>query len=217
MSAMMGRAVLALFFLLVATDAHASLKFEVMGGSSISVPSRLTLYQENQPKITMTAHYDTRPLTPAYYYAARLGWWDKDSAWELELIHHKIYLSNTTPEVQEFKVTFGYNLLLINRAWMFHGFVLRSGLGIVLAHAINTVRGQAFSLPADGVFSGQYALAGVGGQVSVSYPYYLTSRLFLNLETKFTAAYANIPIAQGVALTPNYAFHGLFGIGYSFW
>jgi hypothetical protein len=217
MRAIIGQAVLVLFFLLVGAEAQASLKLELMGGSSISVPSRLTLYQENQPKITMTAHYDTRPLTPAYYYVARLGWWDKDTAWELELIHHKIYLSNTTPEVAEFKVTFGYNLLLINRAWMFHGFVLRSGLGIVLAHAINTVRGQSFSLPADGVFDGQYALAGVGGQISVSYPYYLTSRLFLNLETKFTAAYANIPIAQGVALTPNYAFHGVFGVGYSFW
>ena len=32
-----------------------------------------------------------------------------------------------------------------------------------------------------------------------------------------TAAYAEIPIADGTANVPNYAAHGLIGIGYDFW
>ena len=32
-----------------------------------------------------------------------------------------------------------------------------------------------------------------------------------------TAADAEIPIADGTAIVPNYAAHGLIGIGYDFW
>lgn len=197
-------------------NAFARLRVELMGGSSISLPTLLTIYQENLPKISMTAHYDTRPLTPAFYYAIRFGWWGKDSGWELELVHQKIYLNNPTAEVEDFKVTFGYNLLLINYARKWRGIVFRGGGGAVIVHTSSRIRGLDFSLPDNGVFGGTYDLAGVGGQIAVAYPYYFTERFFANVEAKFTAAFAVVPIAQGVAHTPNLAFHGLFGIGYEF-
>lgn len=200
-----------------ADDAEAKLKIGFMGGSSASIPTNLTIYQENQPKISMTAHYDTRPLTPAFYYAYRMGWWEAKSGWELELIHQKIYLNNPTPEVLEFKVTFGYNLLLVNRAWTVGWFDLRAGAGVVIVHTASNIRGQAFSLPDAGPFDGTYRLAGIGTQISISYPHYFTSRFFMHVETKFTAAYALVPVAQGVAHTPNVAFHGLVGMGVDLW
>ena len=44
----------------------------------------------------------------------------------------------------------------------------------------------------------------------------LSSRLFLALEGKLTAAHTRVDAANGHASVPNVAIHGLVGLGYSF-
>lgn len=76
-------------------------------------------------------------------YAYRIGRWSGRTAWEAELVHHKLYLENPPPAVQHFEVTHGYNLATANRAWATdRRTVLRVGVGLVIAHPEGRVRGR---------------------------------------------------------------------------
>jgi hypothetical protein len=71
--------------------------FEVSGGSAFHVPTPLKIHQRGEPDIELSARYDTRPWSDAPYYALRVGRWIGARGWELELIHHKLYLRNEPP------------------------------------------------------------------------------------------------------------------------
>ena len=83
-----------------------------------------------------------------------------------------------------------------------------------MTHPETTVRGKSWE--DDGGLNGFY-ISGAGGQLALEKRYIITEKLSLSLELKMTAAYAEIPIADGTATVPNYAAHGLIGIGYDFW
>lgn len=182
--------------------------FEAFLGSAYSFHTGLDITQTGQPDLDFTAHYSTKPFTSPFYYDVRYGRWNGDSAWEIELLHHKVYLDNNPPEVQHFEITHGYNHLMINRAYFRNGFIWHFGLGAVIAHTENTVRGLSVD--------SNYEFTGPCGQVAVGKRWYFSQQFFGTLEGKVTAAYAHVSVANGHANAPNVAIHGLFGIGYAF-
>jgi hypothetical protein len=205
-------ALLAVFFCPV--RAMAGWTLQVSTGTSYSFSSPLTIQQDGEDDIDLTAEYETRAwATQAPYYDLRIGKWKDGKAWEFESLHQKLYLSNKPDEVQKFSISHGYNINTLNFAISGYGFIYRAGFGFVMTHPETKVRGKR--LEDEGGLNGFY-ISGAGGQLAVEKRYYATEKLSLSLEAKFTAAYAVIPIADGTASVPNYAVHGLIGIGYDF-
>lgn len=186
---------------------------QLYGGTAWSLPSPLKIHQAGEPDLDFTAHWATRPFAAAPYYAYRLGRWRGDDGWELEELHHKVYLRNRPPEVQRFEVSHGYNLVSLDRARRRRGAIVRAGVGVVIAHTENTVRGRTVS-GGGGLFGRGYHLAGAMAQLGVERRVALTRHLFAAGEGKLTGALARVPIAGGSAFVPNVAVHGLVGVGY---
>jgi hypothetical protein len=186
---------------------------QLFGGSAASVPTTLTVHQDGFPDIRMTAHYATRPWTGAPYYAVRIARWTRGHAWEIELLHHKLYLTNPPDEIQHLEVTHGYNLVTVNRAAVYRGFVVRAGVGVVVAHPESRIRGRAPTSSGGGLGGGYY-LTGPTVQLAAAKRFTLWRGLFAALEGKATGAYARFPIASGRATAPNVAVHGLVGLGW---
>ena len=195
--------------------AMADWNIQLFTGSSYSFPSPLKIEQDGEDDINLTAEYETRAWsTQAPYYALRIGKWTDNHAWEFESLHQKLYLTNKPDEVQKFAISHGYNINMLNYALSKYGFIYRIGGGFVMTHPETTVRGKSWE--DDGGLNGFY-ISGAGGQLAIEKRYIVTEKLSLSLELKMTAAYAEIPIADGTATVPNYAAHALIGIGYDFW
>ena len=142
------------FFFLTALSAHgASYSFQLLGGSAYNFRTPITIKQSGEEPLNFDARYKTRPFVDFPYYCLRIGRWDHDAAWELEFLHHKLYLENAPPQVQHFEISHGFNLITMNRSWLIHGFVWRVGLGAVVGYPDNVkVRNRTttgdYSLPA---------------------------------------------------------------------
>ncbi len=208
-------AVLLLALLAVAAPrgaAAADWTVELFVGVPLGIPCPLTVRQAGQPDIAVRARYESRPFWTPIYYGWRVGRWDGSRGWELELVHDKLYLANGPPEVGEFAISHGFNLLTVNRAWERGGLVRRAGAGIVVAHPENTVRGK--TLPGDGGLLGWgYYLAGPTVQAALEKRLRIRGDLFLPVEGKATASFARVPVADGSADVPRAALHGVAGVG----
>jgi hypothetical protein len=197
-----------LLVLLMPAPARAQVAFEFFLGTAFNVPTTLTVDQTGYPPIAFTAHYEVKPLDDYAYYAYRLGLWQNNRAWIVELLHHKLYLENPQGEVEHFEVTHGYNLITLNRGWRRGANTLMFGGGVVVARPHSTIRGQTF---AEG-----YYLSGVTIQGVASRRFVLTRRVFATAEGKLTASWARVPVVDGHATVPNSAFHLLAGLGLQF-
>lgn len=187
---------------------------EIFGGSALSVPTRLRIEQEGEQDLRLTARYATRPWSGAPYYAYRIGRHSASRGWELELVHHKLYLRDPPSEVQHFEVTHGYNLIFLNRVAHAGRWAARIGVGTVVGHPENEVRGRRLDSDRGGLGGGYY-LSGIAGQVAGSRRVPIGRGFALVGEGKLTAAYARVPVEGGRATVPNVAAHGLIGVGYS--
>ena len=195
--------------LLPPSPAEAQWRVEAFTGTAHNFTTPLTVHQPGLPDFRMDARYDTRPFTGSPYDSARLGWWRGSSGWELQLLHHKLYLANPSAEVSHLEISHGYNMLTVNRALERGGLVLHGGAGLVVTFPETTVRGR--KRPTLGYdLSGFTMAAGVGGR----WP--RTTRLSLSGELRLTLSWATIPVFEGEADVPNRALHFLVGLGYRF-
>lgn len=186
---------------------------ELFGGAAFNFETSLDVEQEGEPDLEIDADFATRAFEDPPYYGVRLGRWTGDRAWELELVHHKLFLEDRPPEVQRFEISHGFNLVFANRAWQGErGNLWRAGLGVVAAHPETTIRGRAVS-PQAGDLGGGYDLAGPALQAAVGRRLRVSERLFVPIEGKLTAAWARVPIAGGRAEVPNVALHAAVGFG----
>jgi hypothetical protein len=220
-------AVLLLVFLLVPPlRAETGWTFQLSLGEVANLDTSLKIRQEGEPTLDLDADYETRPFESPFYYSLRAGRWVDHQgghrAWELELIHQKIFLTNRPPEVQHFAVSHGYNLLTVNRAWGVRDgrlFLWRIGAGAVVAHPENEVRGRALD-PDDTNLGGGYELTGPVLQIGIEKRFGLSllgkTHWLLDVEGKASAARAVIPIAGGEADAPNAALHLLVGFGWQY-
>ncbi len=205
--------ILLLAALAMPSGAHAADRWalQLFGGAPYNFNLPLRIHQSGEPDLKATGNYESRPFEVPYYYAVRAGVWNGDKAWELELVHDKLYLRDKPPEVQEFAISHGYNLLTVNRAWEVKTFIFRTGLGVVITHPETTVRGRTD--PQDGGIFDGYHVSGPTAQGAVEKRFRLGKWLIVSLEAKLTASYAWIPVEGGHADVPNVAVHGLFGVG----
>lgn len=178
-----------------------------------NLETSLTIHQSGSPDLDVDADYETRPFESPLYYMLRAGRWSGRAGWEVELVHLKLFLRNPPPEVHDFSISHGYNLLTVNRAWETRRLILRTGAGAVVAHPENTVRGRTLD-PSETNLSGGYHLAGPVLQLAAEKRFALGERWFVGLEGKVSGARAEVPVAGGDADVPNVALHGLVGIGW---
>jgi hypothetical protein len=163
-----------------------------------NVPTSLEVEQAGQPDLRISARYESRPLEPPITWQARVGRWSGERAWELEIVHHKIYLQNPPPEVESFGVSHGFNLLTLQHGWEAGRLRFRTGGGVVVAHPENTVRGR--SLPErGGDLGGGYYVAGPTLGASVGRPFALGRWMSAHAEAKLALSYASVPVVDGHA------------------
>ena len=187
----------------------AAWSLDVSAGSAASVPTRLVIRQQGEADLDFVARYRTRPLAEVPYYDVRIGRGD----WELELVHHKLYLDNRPPEVALFEITHGYNLILANLAIRLGWCDLRPGAGMVLSHPEATIRGERFDESRGILHTGWYA-AGAAAQLGIGRELPLGRHWRIIGELKATAAWARVPVPRGTADVPNLAGHALVGVGF---
>jgi hypothetical protein len=195
---------------LVPAPALADWGFHVAIGTAYNVPLPLVVRQEGEEGIRATARYATRGFRFPLYYVVRATRWAKESGWAIELRHHKLFLERRPPEIQQFDVSHGYNLLTAYRVRREDRASLGLGVGIVIAHPENEVRGRPLG-NRQGL--GGYVLAGpaLGAFAMREIPLGADWRAGVELAT--TAAWARVPVAGGHADAPNLGVHGTIGIG----
>ena len=193
----------------------AQLSVDALAGTSFSVPSRLSIYQSGQPTLRFTAHYSTKPLDDTPYFVVRIGLWKNNTAWLLDLIHHKLYLDNPPPEVEYFRITYGFNIVSVGRAWRKGGLVYSAGLGAVFTHASSSVRGRPY-LGTGGPFNKGYTVTGASVLGGAEYRIGLGEGSYLALDGKLSVAYVQVHVSRGEAHVPNAALHLSAGVGVQF-
>jgi hypothetical protein len=189
--------------------AQVRISIEVFGGTAISIPSGLTLEQDGEASIDLTAEYETRPFEQPYYWAVRAGLRGSRSSWELQLVHHKMYLSNPPEGVGNFEITHGFNMLTLNYALEYLPVNVRFGGGVVVPYVSGTVRGMDYSSSGYRI-TGPALLAGVGKGWKV------VAGLTAQAEAQFSAAWARVPVSGGSISASNFALHLRAGLGYVF-
>lgn len=184
---------------------------ELFIGDAYNLPSKVTVRQKGYSDESKIANWTTKPFEPAPYYSYRIGYWENNKSIEVEMLHHKLHMTNTDEVFNQYDSTFGFNFFLLNRAWLtYSGIVLRVGVGPVVSHPVNRIRGQQFS---DDVV---YKIVGVGTQGSVQFIQAISKQFYFTQEIKITHGRAEIPIENGTSFMTNTAFHGLIGLGAKF-
>ncbi len=195
--------------------AQTEWSLEVQPGIAVNVPLTMVIYQKDQPDFRFNAHYKSESFKLPPYYECRISRWHNNSSWELELIHHKMYLTNPTSDIDHFSISHGFNMLTLNRGLNISGNIFRAGLGIVIAHPEFTIRNISFD-NSRGWFNAGYLPAGVVLNLGYSRHLDLSDRFFINVEAKTTFGFTRI--SQDDLMVDNYhwAFHLIFGPGYYF-
>jgi hypothetical protein len=181
-------------------------------GLSYVPPVPLIIIQNNFDPIKLWANYESAPLKLPPYYSYRLGFITDEQGWELEMNHLKVYLKNMPGEIDRFSISHGYNQLIINRINKRRSLHTKFGLGVVLAHPENTVRG--FTLDEyKGIFGRGYYLRGPVIQYGAYRDIPLGRYFYILTEARISAAYARIPVVNGHAHAPVVALHLQIGPG----
>lgn len=206
-----------IFLCLFSYDIYAQNKiiFELSTGLPYNFPLPLTIRQNGESTIHLTAQYDSRPFEVPIFWDWRIGYWNDSTGWELEAIHHKIFLRNKPTEVEQFDVSHGINLVVINRCYIKDDFIFKVGAGISLTHPESVVRGKKLN-EQRGIFDQGYYVSGPVMVFSAGKRLYLIEKIFLTVEAKIGLSYAYIPIADGTADVYNIAAMLTFGIGTDF-
>ncbi len=193
-----------------ARAAAASWSFQAALGLPFDLPLPLTIRQSGEEPIRLRARWSARPFEPPLYYDLRVARPAGGNEWALDFVHHKLYLANPPPEVQEFAVSHGFNLLFASGArevardtWA------RVGAGLVLAHPESTVRGRRY----DGV--GGYTPAGPTLVLGAERRFFPAGRLFFSLQGLAAASWVRVPVAGGSATFADVSVHALGGVGFT--
>lgn len=186
--------------------------FELFSGLIYNFPSPLSIYQDNENTIRLFAKYKTEPLQLPPYYDLRITRLNENEGWDFEFFHHKIYLLNNTSEIEFFHVTHGYNIFTLKRVLKKDEFIYHFGGGFVLAHPENEVRGKRLD-ETKGIAGAGLYLAGIVAEAAIDKRYYFNNYFYISAESKITASYSSVPIANGHATIALLTFHAILGIG----
>lgn len=202
-----------LAILILATSRPCAAQWRVAGwlGDAAQLPTPVTFSQVGTPDISATGHWSTRPWAPTWYYGGEISHWTGHTGWGLTYMHHKMYMDNPPPDVQYFRVTNGVNFILAERLWATHGWEFGAGAGPVLTVPVSSIRGAVYD-NAHGIFHSVYELGGVGASAGVTRRLRLLPFTYGLLSIKATAAYLHVNIADGHAVTTDFALHVQYGL-----
>ena len=178
--------------------AQSGLRLEAGTFLPYNIPMPLTIHQTGEHEINLTARYASEPFVAPICWVWRVGLWSEGRSWELEVVHHKIYLDNAPPEIGSFGISHGLNQITINRGWQFEIVALRVGAGLILAHAESSIRGRILSEDG-GIFGMGYHLTGPTFQAAVGRHFPLVDGLLATTEVKLSGYFASVPVAGGDA------------------
>lgn len=182
---------------------------QVLGGAPINFPTTLTITQQDEPDINHHASWETRPWEQPLYWALRLRWQRERDGFEIQFLHHKMYLQDPPSTIQHFEVTHGFNVLTANYLRRSRPFHWRVGAGVTMPNTFATVRGEISDVH-DYSIGGPAFLAGGGSELA------LTRRLFLSAEAQFIAGWGTDDVSRGEAKVVSLAIHILVGLGFVF-
>ena len=192
----------------------ADWSFQAAVGFPFDLPLPLTIRQSGEPRIDVHARWDARPFQSPLYYDLRVARRSGGSEWSLDFLHHKLYLANPPPEVREFAISHGFNLLFASHArevardtWA------RAGAGLVIAHPESTVRGRTFG--GSGPFGGGLYPAGPVLVLGAERRFFPVGGMFFSLQGLATASWARVPVAGGEAMLTDLSVHALGGVGFA--
>ena len=83
---------------LTSTHAQSRWAFELHSGQVYNLPMPLIVRQEGYDNIRLFARYASESFILPVYWDGRFSRWENGKSWELEAIHHKLYLKNTSSE-----------------------------------------------------------------------------------------------------------------------
>jgi hypothetical protein len=209
---MRGKILAGTLLLMLPSPLRAQLAGEAFIGTAFSAPSNLTIRQAGEPDLDFTAHWATRPTAPSIYYAVRLSCWWGRWAGTIGYIHHKVYLTNNPPEVQDFRVTFGYNLVGVGAGYRAGNWNLMGSVGPVVSNPASEVRGLKFAHQG-GIFGTGNHVDGINVTLGVNRRLRVLGWAFFSAEARVSAAWSHTTVANGNADVPNYALHVLLGVG----
>jgi hypothetical protein len=210
------RTALALVLLVAAAGDAVALRLssvEIGLGAVWNARSTLRVEQTGEPDVEIRADWSTRSFDGPMYYMMRIGArTNGGQRWEIQFVHHKLYLENPTAEVQHFEITHGFNLFTFDRVGE-RTITWRAGAGIVVPHTDSTVRGQS-SHGGDGIFGTGYRIGGPALLVGAGKEIDLGERWFVVPELQATAGWVRVKVADGDARTSNLALHFLLSLGW---
>lgn len=185
--------------------------FEVLIGDAYNFESPSHVTQSGVDVARFDGDYETRGLEGPLHYAWRIGRWQDDSAWELQLLHHKIYLRHPSAPIEALSISHGFNIITLNRAMRLGSWRTRVGVGPVVTHVEARIAGTAYD--------GPYELAGAAVLMGVGRELQITKHLYALAE--ISATYGRIE-AEPDGTPPlrldvrNPALHAQIGLGYRF-
>lgn len=213
MGRVLGIAAVITFAQCPALHAEPRWQLEARVGSAWNAPLPIVLRQEGHEDLRLTARWKTEALELPLYYGWRIARWRENFGWAVDLTHHKLYLQNPPPEVRNFAISHGYNLVTLQRLaergeWLYGG-----GVGAVVSHPESEVRGRRFE-ERGGLFPGGYYVSGPTASALFGHSRTVRGRLHAAAEVRITLSNASVPIAGGTARVPNLAVHGTVGLGW---
>lgn len=128
---------------------------------------------------------------------------------------NKIFLVNPVETIDQFSISHGYNQVWFNYEFHKELLTLRSGIGPVIAHPENTIRGKYLSQEL-GLFNKGNYISGITAQAAVQYRYFPWKHFFMSVEGRLLASYSVVPVVDGKAHVPLYSINGLAGVGFAF-
>jgi len=107
---------------------------DLLIGDAYNFYSRTHIAHGTLGERSFDGNYETRGLEGPLHYVLRVSRWRDDRAWEVQLLHHKLYLENRPAGADSLSVSHGFNIVTLNRAFELNRSVIRIGLGPVVAH-----------------------------------------------------------------------------------
>jgi hypothetical protein len=191
--------------------AQSAWSAEVFIGDAFNLTSRTHIHNVQTSASVFGGDYETRGFEGPLHYSLRLTRWNQDRGWQLELLHHKLYLRNRPPGVEALSVSHGFNIVTLGRAYALDPWRFRLGAGPVVAHPEARIGGVSYG--------GDYELAGAAAIGSVGATFDLTPHWSIAAEIAATFGYADVHPGGEPDLrfsVRNPAIHAQFGVGYRF-
>jgi hypothetical protein len=190
---------------------QAQWSVDLLIGDAYNFDSRTHIAHGTLGELSFDGNYETRGLKGPLHYVLRVSRWRDDRAWEVQLLHHKLYLENRPAGADALSVSHGFNIVTLNRAFELNRSVVRIGLGPVVAHPEARIDGVSYD--------GPYELAGAAGLLGIALPIVLSHHWSLAVEASATFGYVDVHPTGSPELEfsiRNPAVHAQVGVGYRF-